>query len=41
MVGIVTPVQLSKLHGTGNDFLVTTADLRASDAVKLCDRLHG
>ena len=41
MVGIVTPVQLSKLHGTGNDFLVTTADLRSSDAVKLCDRFTG
>ena len=34
-------VQLSKLHATGNDFLVTTAPLTARDAVALCDRFTG
>ncbi len=41
MVGNVTMVALSKLHGTGNDFLVTTAALDASDAVALCNRFTG
>lgn len=34
-------VQLSKVHGTGNDFLVTTAALSGADAVALCDRFTG
>ena len=34
-------VQLSKLHATGNDFLVTTARLTGTDAVALCDRFTG
>ena len=41
MVVLVTSAQLSKLHGTGNDFLVTTAALDARDAVALCDRFAG
>ena len=41
MVGVVTHVLLSKLHGTGNDFLVTAAVLTAADAVALCDRFTG
>ena len=41
MVVLVTTAQLSKLHGTGNDFLVTTAALDARDAVALCDRFTG
>ncbi|MEO6469127.1 MAG: diaminopimelate epimerase [Acidimicrobiia bacterium] len=41
MVVVVTSAQLSKLHGTGNDFLVTTAVLDARDAVALCDRFTG
>lgn len=32
---------LSKLHATGNDFLVTTAQLHAADAHALCDRFTG
>lgn len=34
-------VQLAKVHGTGNDFLVTTAALTGADAVALCDRFTG
>ncbi len=34
-------VRLSKLHGTGNDFLVSTAALTRADAVVLCDRYTG
>lgn len=41
MVVLVTSAHLSKLHGTGNDFLVTTAALDAHDAVALCDRFTG
>ena len=41
MVVFVTSAQLSKLHGTGNDFLVTTAVLDARDAAALCDRFTG
>lgn len=41
MVVPVNPVQLSKLHGTGNDFLVTSAVLTSTDAVALCDRFTG
>lgn len=41
MVVLVTTAHLSKLHGTGNDFLVTTAALDARDAVALCDRFTG
>lgn len=41
MVGVMNPVRLSKLHGTGNDFLVTTGSLDAADAVRLCDRFTG
>lgn len=41
MVGVVTHASLSKLHGTGNDFLVTTAVLTAADAVALCNRFTG
>ena len=41
MVVLVTTVHLSKLHGTGNDFLVTTAALDARDAVAFCDRFTG
>ncbi len=41
MVVLVTSAHLSKLHGTGNDFLVTTAVLDAHDAVALCDRFTG
>ncbi len=41
MVVLVTSAQLSKLHGTGNDFLVTTDALDARDAVALCDRFTG
>ncbi len=33
--------RLSKLHATGNDFLVTTAPLAGADAVALCDRATG
>ena len=32
---------LSKLHATGNDFLVTTAPVSAGQAVALCDRFTG
>ncbi|MGZ4714233.1 MAG: diaminopimelate epimerase [Acidimicrobiia bacterium] len=32
---------LSKLHATGNDFLVTTSALTGRDAVALCDRHTG
>ena len=32
---------LSKLHATGNDFLVTAAALRAADAIALCNRFTG
>lgn len=31
----------SKLHATGNDFLVTTTPVTAGDAVALCDRFIG
>ena len=41
MVVLVSTAYLSKLHGTGNDFLVTTAALDARDAVALCDRFTG
>lgn len=41
MVESMNPVQLAKLHGTGNDFLVTTASLTAADAVALCHRFTG
>ena len=34
-------VRLSKLHATGNDFLVSTAALTRADAVMLCDRFTG
>ncbi|MEP6626271.1 MAG: diaminopimelate epimerase [Acidimicrobiia bacterium] len=34
-------VRLSKLHATGNDFLVTTAALTCADAVVVCDRFTG
>ena len=34
-------VRLSKVHGTGNDFLVTTAALTGADTVALCDRFTG
>ena len=37
----MNPVRLSKLHGTGNDFLVTTGSLDGADAVRLCDRFTG
>lgn len=33
--------RLTKLHGTGNDFLVTREPLRGADAVALCDRFTG
>ncbi len=41
MVESMNSVHLAKLHGTGNDFLVTTAALTAADAVALCDRFTG
>lgn len=41
MVVLVSTALLFKLHGTGNDFLVTTAPLEALDAVALCDRFTG
>ncbi len=41
MVESMNPVRLAKLHGTGNDFLVTTAALTAADAVALCHRFTG
>jgi diaminopimelate epimerase len=31
----------SKLHATGNDFLVTTTPVAAGDVVALCDRFTG
>lgn len=34
-------IRLSKLHATGNDFLVTAAPLIGADAVALCDRATG
>jgi len=40
MVGI-RMTHLTKLHGTGNDFLVTPDPLGAADAVALCDRFTG
>jgi diaminopimelate epimerase len=33
--------RLAKLHGTGNDFLVSLEPLTAADAVALCDRFTG
>ena len=32
---------LTKLHATGNDFLVTTTPVTAGQAVALCDRFTG
>jgi diaminopimelate epimerase len=34
-------IRCSKLHATGNDFLVTTTSVTADDAVALCDRFTG
>ena len=39
VVGPMT--RFSKLHATGNDFLVTTTPVTAGDAVALCDRFTG
>jgi diaminopimelate epimerase len=39
VVGPMT--RYSKLHATGNDFLVTTTPVTAGDAVALCDRFTG
>jgi diaminopimelate epimerase len=39
---VVAPMtQLTKLHATGNDFLVTDAPITARQAVALCDRFTG
>jgi diaminopimelate epimerase len=37
----MSTVHLSKLHATGNDFLVTTDAVTAADAARLCDRHRG
>jgi diaminopimelate epimerase len=34
-------IELSKLHATGNDFLVTRGTVESADAVALCDRHRG
>ncbi len=37
----MTAIQISKLHATGNDFIVTRAKVAGAEAVLLCDRQHG
>lgn len=37
----MTAIQISKLHATGNDFIVTRAEVTGAEAVLLCDRQHG
>jgi diaminopimelate epimerase len=38
---MTAPIRLSKLHATGNDFLVTDDPVTPSQAIALCDRNRG